>query len=94
MLNCYPEYKLLTSATMLGLLQKSDPTTISDDVENWLMYPQDQNGTKRLLDDFGISGTGIPTWAQKPALWLSNGEITKREFNDMVQYLYQNQIIK
>ena len=94
MMNCYPEYKILTSNVMLELLQKSDPATLLDDVANWLIYPQDANGTEKLLDDFGVSGTSIPTWVQKPALWLSNKEITKREFNDMIQYLFQNKIIK
>ncbi|MDE1815456.1 MAG: hypothetical protein KGI11_02730 [Thaumarchaeota archaeon] len=94
MINCYPEYKILTSNAMLESLQENEPTTLSDDVANWLIYPQDQNRTEKLLDDFGIAGTSIPTWVQKPALWLSNGGITKREFNDMMQYLYQKQIIK
>lgn len=94
MMNCYPEYKILTSNVMLGLLQKNDPTALLDDVANWLIYPQDRNGTKNLLDDFNVPGTSIPTWVQKPALWLSNKEITKQEFNDIIQYLSQNKIIK
>ena len=94
MMNCYPEYKLLTSATMLELLQKNDPTSLSEDVANWLMYPQDQNGTEKLLDDFNIPGNTIPTWVQNPALWLSNREITEEEFSGIIQYLAQHQIIK
>src|SRR5574340_1461764 len=66
MLNCYPEYKILTSELLLELLQKDDPATISDDVANWLMYPQDQNGTEKLLDDFNLDGKSIPIWVQKP----------------------------
>lgn len=94
MLNCYPEYKILTSNVMLYLLQKDDPTSMRDDMANYLMYPEDQNGTEKLLDDFNVQGSTIPLWVQKPALWLSNGEITKREFGDMLQYLSQNNIIK
>ena len=94
MLNCYPEYNLLTSDVMLELLQKDDPTTLLDDVASWLMYPENQNGTEKLLDDFDVSGNSIPPWVQKPALWLSNGEISKREFSDIIQYLSQNNIIK
>lgn len=94
MLNCYPEYKLLTSNVMLGLLQKDDPTTLLDDVANWLMYPSDVNGVRKLLGDFNLDGSSIPHWVQKPALWVSNGEISKREFSDMMQYLSQNKIIK
>jgi len=94
MLNCYPEYKILTSTVMLELLQKSDPTTLLDDVANWLIYPQDVKVTENLLDDFDVSGTSIPTWVQEPALWLSNKEITKQEFSNMIQYLSENKIIK
>ncbi|MDE1762762.1 MAG: hypothetical protein KGH88_00760 [Thaumarchaeota archaeon] len=94
MLNCYPEYKLLTSSVMLGLLQKDDPAAISDDLANWLMYPADQNGTEELLDDFDAKGSNIPPWVQKPALWVLNGEISKEEFADIMQYLSQNHIIK
>lgn len=93
-LNCYPEYHLLVSEEMLLLLQKDDPTTLSDDIANWLMYPEDQNGTEKLLDDFNVPGSSMPTWVEKPALWLSNGEISKRDFGDMLQYLAQQQIIK
>lgn len=93
-LDCYPEYKVLVSKELLLLLQKDDPTTLSDDIANYLMYPQDQNGTEQLLDDFGVSGNSIPPWVEKPALWLSNGEISKRSFGDMLQYLSQQQIIK
>ena len=88
MLNCYPEYKLLTSDIMIGLLQKDDPTTMRDDVANWLIYPEDKNTTEKLLDDFNVDNMHyLPPWAAKPALWLANNEITKREFGDMVQYL-------
>ena len=93
-LNCYPEYHVLVSKEMLLLLQKDDPTTLSDDIANYLMYPQDQNGTEQLLDDFDVPGNNIPTWVEKPALLLSNGEISKRAFGDMLQYLSQQQIIK
>jgi len=93
-LNCYPEYHVLVSKEMLQLLQKNDPTTLSDDIANYLMYPQEQNGTEQLLDDFDVQGNRIPPWVEKPALWLSNGEISKRAFGDMLQYLSQQQIIK
>jgi hypothetical protein len=94
-LNCYPEYHILVSEEMLLLLQKDDPTSLSDDLANYLMYPQDQNGTEQLLDDFDVPGNGIiPLWVEKPALLLSNGEISKRAFGDMLQYLSQQQIIK
>lgn len=94
MLDCYPEYKILTGRVMLELLQKPDPAAVSDDVANWLMYPQDENATESLLDDFDIKGTSVPSWVQSPALWLSNGEISKGEFGDLVQFLYQNKIIR
>jgi hypothetical protein len=58
------------------------------------MYPQNQNGTEQLLDDFGVQGNSIPTWVEKPALWLSNGDIPKRDFGDMLQYLSQQKIIQ
>ena len=93
-LNCYPEYHVLVSEEMLLLLQKNDPTTLSDDIANWLMYPRDQNNTEQLLDDFDVSGNSMPLWVGKPALWLSNGEISKRAFGDMLHYLAQQQIIK
>jgi hypothetical protein len=93
-LNCYPEYHLLVSEEMLRLLQKDDPTTLSDDLANWLMYPQNQNGTEQLLDDFDVPGNSIPPWVEKPALWLANDEISKRTFDEMLQYLSSQKIIK
>jgi hypothetical protein len=93
-LNCYPEYHVLVSKEMLLSLQKDDPTTITDDVTNWIMYPQDQNGTKLLLDDCGITGNNIPSWVEKPALLLQNGDISKRDFGDMLLYLSKQQIIE
>ncbi|MDE1866953.1 MAG: hypothetical protein KGI08_04490 [Thaumarchaeota archaeon] len=94
MLNCYPEYHLLISKEMLLLLQKDDPTTLSDDVANWIMYPQDYNSTENLLEDFDMKGNSIPQWVEKPALWLSNKEISRQEFGDMLTYLSQKQIIQ
>lgn len=94
MLNCYPEYEILTSSTLLGLLQNGDPVSLSDDVTNWLMSPQNQNGTQKMLSDFDVTGTSIPPWVQSPALWLSNGELSKQDFGDMIQYLSQENIIK
>jgi hypothetical protein len=93
-LNCYPEYHVLVSKEMLLSLQEGDPTTITDDVTNWLMYPQDQNGTEQLLDDFGVTGSTIPPWVEKPALLLQNGDISKRDFGGMLQYLSSQKIIK
>ncbi len=95
MLNCYPEYAMLTNSVMLGLLQKDDPASLKDDISNWLMYPDDRAGAKKLLDDFNAEGSGfIPPWVEKPALWVSNGEISKRDFGDMIQYLSQIRAIR
>lgn len=95
LLNCYPEYKMLTSTVMLDLLQKDDPASLMDDISSWLMYPDDRAGTEKLLDDFDITGSGfIPPWVEKPALWVSNGQISKRDFGDIIQYLSQINAIR
>lgn len=94
MLNCYPEYKILTSDLMLELLQKNEPTMLSDNIASWLMNPQNQNETQTLLGDFNVEGNTIPPWVQKPALLLLNGKITQGEFENIIQYLYQNRVIE
>ena len=94
MLNSYPEYKILTNNVMLESLEGSDPTSLSNDVANWLMYPQDQNATEQMLNDFDVNGTIVPKWVEQPALWLANGDISKRDFGDLLQYLNQENIIK
>jgi hypothetical protein len=93
LLNCYPEYKILTSNVMLGLLQKDDPSSLLDNVANWLRYSNDQNQTESMLDDFNINGKSVPNWVEKPALSLLNKEITKKEFANMLEYLAINNII-
>ncbi|HEV2193348.1 MAG TPA: N,N-dimethylformamidase beta subunit family domain-containing protein [Nitrosopumilaceae archaeon] len=94
MLNCYPEYRLIQDPQLLRTLNSKDPTTLLDDVSNWLRYGQNSNMTRIMLGDFDITGKNIPSWVSNPAIWLINGEITRDDFNNLVDYLYQNKVIQ
>ncbi|MDE1814020.1 MAG: hypothetical protein KGI05_05065 [Thaumarchaeota archaeon] len=87
MLNCYPEYKMLYSAELLKSLQRSDPTDLLDDVANWLRYPNQGIYTSDVLDEYDISGSHIPSWVSKSAIMLTNGDITRNDFANIIQYL-------
>ncbi|HEV2193697.1 MAG TPA: hypothetical protein VGR54_08790 [Nitrosopumilaceae archaeon] len=92
-LNCYPEYRLLYSHEILLLLQKPDPTDLVNDLADWLRYPNQVTST-RVLGNYDISGTYIPQWIAKPANWLLNGDISEYEFDNIITYLSQQNIIR
>jgi len=94
MLNCYPEYMLIHDPQLLKTLNSKDPTALLEDVSNWLRYNKDPKMIDIMLDDFDVTGENIPPWVSNPAIWLINGEITRDDFNNLIDYLYQNKIIQ
>jgi len=94
MLNCYPEYRLIHDTQLLITLNNKDPTALLEDVSNWLRYGQNSNMTRLMLADFDITGENIPSWVSNPAIWLLNGEITRDDFNNLIDYLYNNKVIQ
>ena len=86
MLNCYPEYMILYDMKMIEALQSTDPTDLRNNVSDWLMN-NDQNETGELLGSFDIKGNHIPTWVDRPALMLLNGQISSDEFGNMLNYI-------
>ena len=94
MLNCYPEYKILFSKEMLTSLQSSEPTDLFDDISYWSSHAQEKTSSVELLDEYGISGTKIPTWVTVTATWVLNGQITKNEFGEALRYLHDNHMIE
>jgi len=93
MLNCYPEYKILSTSALLTELQISDPTELLNDTANWVRY-HDVRDAQALLADYDINGTKIPQWVTNPAIMLLNSQITKSEFLKMLDYLYHSNIIQ
>jgi hypothetical protein len=87
MLNCYPEYQLLYSEELLRLLQSPTPSDLLDDMANWLRYPNQNSSIGDLLTEYNISGSHIPLWVSGPVIMVINGEITRSDFANMVQYL-------
>ncbi|MDE1813006.1 MAG: hypothetical protein KGH85_09130, partial [Thaumarchaeota archaeon] len=67
--------------------QRSDPTDLLDDVANWLRYPNQGIYTSDVLDEYDISGSHIPSWVSKSAIMLTNGDITRNDFANIIQYL-------
>lgn len=94
MLNCFPEYKMLYSSELLRQLQKPDPTDLLSDITNWIRYPAQNDTTINMLDDYDISGTHIPLWVSKPAIWVTNEEISKSDFGNILRYLHDKNIIR
>jgi hypothetical protein len=93
-LNCYPDYRLLYDQSLLMALKENDPTTLIDDVSNWIRYPSDANATEAVLSNYDIQGKYIPNWVQNPAIMLLNQQITRDEFSNMLIYLAQENIIQ
>lgn len=93
MMNCYPDYRILYSPEMLILMQKNDPTELIDDTSNWLRLDNPYD-TKALLADYDINGTFIPGWVENPAGMLLNGDITRYEFFNLLNYLHEKNIIR
>lgn len=93
MLNCYPEYRLLTSEQMLRTLHNKDAANLLDDINNWLRYPNDASSTTTLLNDYDVKGTHIPLWVKNSALHAVNFEITKTEFAHILRYLYDHNLL-
>lgn len=93
-LNCYPEYRLLHDKELLYTLSSNDPTNLLDDLSNWLRYSDNKKMVETFLGDFDIAGDYIPSWVKQPASMTANGEITRDELENMVQYLYANSIIR
>jgi len=94
MLNCYPEYRLIHDPQLLITLHSEDPTALLEDISNWLRYEQNSNMTRLVLANFDITGKNIPSWVSNPAIWLLNGEITRGDFTNLINYLYQNKVIQ
>lgn len=93
MLNCYPEYAILSSSEMLTELQVADPTELLNDTANWLRY-QNPHYAHLMLADYDINATYVPHWVTSPAIMVENGEIGKTEFLVMLDYLYKQKIIR
>ena len=93
MLNCYPEYKLLSSEELLRLLQNPDPTDLLNDLSNWLRYPDIPSVITKLLNDYDISGKHIPSWVSKSVVSTLNGDISKSEFGNLLRYLYDQKLL-
>jgi hypothetical protein len=94
LLNCYPEYKILYTTELLRSLQLQDPSNLLNDVVDWLRYPNDVNATEKLVDNYDFQATQIPFWVQSPALMLLNRDISISEFDQLIQYLIERNIIK
>lgn len=93
MLNCYPEYRVLYDSELLRYLQVAEPTDITSDISKWIRY-DDPYLTHQLLLDYDVEGKYIPKWVQNSAILLLNGDISRAEFADIINYLYNVHIIK
>ena len=92
MINCYPEFRILYSPELLRELTINDPTNILTDLSNWIRS-SNINNSKELLNDFGINGKNIPYWVKKPATMTMNGDITRSQFNNILTFLSDQNIL-
>ncbi|MHB8601010.1 MAG: hypothetical protein ACYC9R_00005 [Nitrosotalea sp.] len=93
MLNCYPEYKILHDEQLLRSLQYVDPSDLLADIDNWLRYPNDPASIPKLLDDYGIKGTHIPSWVASSAIKVENNKISQTEFSHLLRYLSDQNLL-
>lgn len=93
MLNCYPEYEILVDEQLLRSLSYVDPSSLLDDLNNWLRYPNDSSATTDLLNDYDVKGKHLPSWVRNPASLVISDQITETEFGHMIQYLYDKNML-
>jgi hypothetical protein len=93
MLNCYPEFKILHSEQLIRSLQLQAPADLIDDLSNWLRYPNDPSAVTELLSDYDVQGKHVPYWVGNSANLVINGEITKSDFANMIQYLNDQNLL-
>jgi hypothetical protein len=93
MLNCYPEYKLLYADELLRLLQNPEPADLLNDMDNWIRYQNDPSAISELLSDYDISGKHIPFWVASTAASTISGDVTKTEFDHLLRYLYDKNLL-
>ena len=93
MLNCYPEFKILSSEQMLRTLQNASPADLLVDMGNWLRYPTDPSTIRELLVDYDAKGTHVPFWVANSAIKVENNEITQTEFSHLVKYLSDQNLL-
>src|SRR5574337_939340 len=93
MLNCYPEFKILSSEQMLRILQNPSPAGLLADLGNWLRYPNDPSAIRDLLDDYGARGTHVPFWVTNSAIKVENNEISQTDFSHLIKYLSDKNLL-
>ena len=93
MLNCYPEYKLLSAEQLLRSLHDNDPSGLLNDLNNWLRYPNDQSIVTGMLNDFDVKGKHVPSWVKNPVSWALNNDISKTDFAHVIRYLYDQNLL-
>jgi hypothetical protein len=93
MLNCYPEYRILYDVKLIRALQSDDPTYLRS-IANCLLNVTQHNATTSLLQDCGVEEKQVPHWVQNSAWMLSTEKISTHDFISMMNYLYENNIVK
>jgi hypothetical protein len=93
MLNCYPEYKILSSEQILRSLQNANPADLLTDMGNWLRYQNDPSAIRGMLDDYGAQGTHVPYWVANIAISVENNEVSQTEFAHLIKYLSDQNIL-
>jgi hypothetical protein len=92
MLNCYPEYRILYDTKLIRALSSDDPTYLRS-AANCIINVK-QNVTISVLHDCGVEGRHIPRWVQNSAMMLSDGKISINDFINMINHLYEKNIIR
>lgn len=94
LLNCYPEYELLSDEQLVRSLKNPHPSNLITDIANWSRYPDDTNSISNLLSEFGIWGSHIPDWVHRTATLVLNDEISPTDFANLMIYLHDQNILK
>lgn len=93
MMNCYPEYKILSSEQLLRSLQNVAPSNLRADMDNWLRHPHDQTAIRVFLSNYGVQGTRIPSWVANSVMLVENNEISQTEFSHLIRYLSDQNVL-
>jgi len=64
------------------------------DIKMWSENSLPSISDRELLKDIDINAKQIPFWIKNIAHWVADGEISSQEFINVINYLYENTIIK
>lgn len=75
-------------------IQSENQVDLIPKIKEWGGYSPTSISDSDMLKSIGIEGNHIPDWVMKTTKWVINGDITQKEFLDIIQYLHEKGAVK